>query len=227
MSGFKLPKKPKLKLREPPEPSKFCVIPSRAVGDKRISRATFRALAAICMFANRGGFLWASQTTIGKRCNLAQRTMSDYVRKLRALGYLERVAGGVFGLRGDTNRVIFDERITEADALALMESEDKPPVIQHREMLSMARKRKTELKVKLNENDSQVHQDSLVTKREPFEAYSLEMGERRLKSEADLLGDQLIASIDWATHADTFSAFVRTLRPSSYTKSVRAYLQAL
>jgi hypothetical protein len=153
--------------------------------------------------------------------------MSDYVRKLRALGYLERVAGGVFGLRGDTNRVIFDERITEADALALMESEDKPPVIQHREMLSMARKRKTELKVNLNENDSQVHQDSLVTKREPFEAYSQEMGVERRKSEADLLGDQLIASIDWPTHADTFAAFVRTLRPSSYTKAVRAYLQAL
>jgi hypothetical protein len=66
-----------------------------------------------------------------------------------------------------------------------------------------------------------------ITTREPFEAYSQEMGERRRKSEADLLGDQLIASIDWSTHADTFVAFVRTLRPSSYTKAVRAYLQAL
>jgi len=108
-----------------------------------------------------------------------------------------------------------------------MESEDKPPVIQHREMLSMARKRKTEQKVKLNENDSQVHQGSLVTKREPFETWLHEMGVELRKSESDLLGDQLIASIDWATHADTFAAFVRTLRPSSYTKAVRAYLQAL
>ena len=179
------------------------------------------------MFANRGGFLWASQATIGKRCNLAQRTVSDYVRKLRALGYLERVAGGVFGLRGDTNRVIFDERISTEDALALMESEDKPPVIEYREGLEMGRKAKAKPVKAVNENDSQVHSGALETKRDAYEAWKHEVGIERAKNEQDLLGDQLMASIDWQAHSETFAAYCRTAKPESYLAAVRAYLQAL
>ncbi len=114
-----------------------------------------------------------------------------------------------------------------AEALALASSDDIPPAIEHKRNLDMARgKRKAIDKSKPIEETNQEKTVDITT-REPFEAYSQEMGVELRKSESDLLGDQLIASIDWATHADTFSAFVRTLRPSSYTKAVRAYLQAL
>jgi hypothetical protein len=98
MSGFNLPKKPKLKLREPPEPSKFCVIPSRAVGDKGLTKSQLRALAAMCLFANRGGFLWASlSSNRGKAGIIDSATGIRAFRKLRAKGYIERIAGGIQG----------------------------------------------------------------------------------------------------------------------------------
>lgn len=226
MSGFNLPKKPKLKLREPPPPSKFAVIPARAIEDKGLTDRQFRALAAMSSFANRGGFLWAGQKAIGAKLGIGGAGMHEHVKILRAKGYVERISGGIWGLRGDTNRIIYDKSIGADDALALASPEDIPPAIELKRESEMARKRKTISKTKAIENTNQVQEPEL-TRREPFEAWCYEMGCERRKSEADLLGDQLIASIDWAAHADTFAAFVRTVRPSSYTKAVRAYLQAL
>jgi DNA-binding transcriptional ArsR family regulator len=227
MSGFNLPKKPKLKLREPPPPSRFAVVPSRAIGDERLTNRQFRVLAALSSFANRGGFLWAGQQAIGAKLGITKQAASLHIKKLREKGYVERVSGGIWGQRGDTNRIIYDQAITASEALALASSDDIPPAIEHKRNLDMARgKRKAIDKSKPIEETNQ-EQTVDITTREPFEAYCLEMEVELRKSESDLLGDQLIASIDWATHADTFAAFVRTLRPSSYTKAVRAYLQAL
>lgn len=226
MSGFNLPKKPKLKLREPPPPSRFAVVPSRAISDKGLTDRQFRALAAMSSFANRGGFLWAGQKAIEAKLGIGGAGMHEHVKILRAKGYVERISGGVWGLRGDTNRIIYDKSIGADDALALASPDDIPPAIELRRETEMARKRKTISKPETIESTNQV-QEVKQTNREPFESWVHEMGSERRKSEADLLGDQLIASIDWATHADTFAAFVRTVRPSSYTKAVRAYLQAL
>lgn len=229
MSTFNLPKKPKLKLREPPEPSKFCVIPSRAISDKALTKSQLRALAALCLFANRGGFAWPSLARVGRELGINDSATSQHFAKLKAKGYIERIAGGIQGVRGNTYRVIYDPRISKDDALALASEDDVPPVINYQRENEVARQRKSKAKQETSGQNLTSNTVNIIreTKAEPFEAYSLEMGVERRKSESDLLGDQLIASIDWATHADTFAAFVRTLRPSSYTKAVRAYLQAL
>jgi hypothetical protein len=230
MSGFNLPKKPKLKLREPPEPSKFCVIPSRAVGDRALTKSQLRALAALCLFANRGGFAWPSLSRVGRELGINDSATSQHFAKLKAKGYIERIAGGIQGVRGNTYRVIYDPKITTNDALALASDDDVPPVINYQRENEVARQRKAKAKQELASGQSLTSNTVNImreTKLEPFEAWCYEMGGQRRKSESDLLGDQLIATIDWPAHAETFAAFVRTVRPSSYTKAVRAYLQAL
>lgn len=226
MPDFKLPKKPKLKLREPPPPSKFAVIPARAIEDKELTDRQFRALAAVSSYANRGGFLWASQKAIGARLGISGAGLHEHMKVLRRLGYVERISGGIWGQRGDTNRVIYDTKTGADDALALASPEDIPPVIQYQREQEMARKKKTINKAEPIEQTNQV-QEVEQTKREAFETWKHEAGIECVKNERDLLADQLIASVDWDTHSGTFAAYCRTAKPGSYLAAVRAYLQAL
>ena len=230
MSTFKLPKKPRLKLREAPEPSKFCVIPSRAVKDKALTKSQFRVLAALCLFANRGGFAWPSLERIGKELEITAGGVSQHLRKIKAKGYIERIAGGIQGVRGNTYRVIYDPKVSKEDALALANEEDVPPVINYQRESAMARQRKA--KQGKEDAGGQKLTSSAVyiiqeTKRDAYETWGYETGIERAKNEQDLLGDQLMASIDWQAHSETFAAYCRTAKPESYLAAVRAYLQAL
>jgi len=117
---FKLPKKPKVREKEtPPDQRKVSVIPIRALRDKRLSDACVRVLAILCSYTNRAGLTWVSQNRLSKDMGVTQQAISKQIVKLKAAGYVEVVRKGFKGIANDTVRVIFDETVDTATAVAV------------------------------------------------------------------------------------------------------------
>ena len=130
--GFALPKKPRIKEQEPlPDQRKVCVIPFRAVFDKKLSHGALQALAALCAYCNRAGVTWVSQGRIAQDLGITQQAVAKQYKQLKDNGYLEIVRRGFRGQRSDTLRVVFDPNITAEDAITMTSNKEdtRPPAI--------------------------------------------------------------------------------------------------
>lgn len=120
---FKLPKKPKVREKDaPPDQRKVSILPLRALRDRRLSDACVRVLAILCSYTNRAGLTWVSQARLAKDMEVSQQAISKQMVKLKAAGYVEVVRKGFKGVANDTVRVIFDESIDTATAIAVTSS---------------------------------------------------------------------------------------------------------
>lgn len=129
---FELPKRPRVKQKDPPpDQRKVCVLPIRAVFDKRMSHGALQALAALCAYCNRAGITWVSQTRLAQELGISQQAVAKQFKQLRELGYLETVRKGFKGERTDTLRVIFDPNITAEQAITMTSNKEdtRPPAI--------------------------------------------------------------------------------------------------
>ena len=129
---FELPKRPRVKQKDPPpDQRKVCVLPIRAVFDKRMSHGALQALAALCAYCNRAGITWVSQTRLAQELGISQQAVAKQFKQLRDLGYLETVRKGFKGERTDTLRVIFDPNITAEQAITMTSNKEdtRPPAI--------------------------------------------------------------------------------------------------
>jgi DNA-binding MarR family transcriptional regulator len=138
--AFQLPKKPRVKEKDPPpDQRKVCVLPIRAVFDKKLSHGGLQALAALCAYCNRAGITWVSQTRLAQELGMTQQAVAKQFKQLRELGYLETVRKGFKGERTDTLRVIFDSAITAEEAIAMTSKheDNRPPVIKREEESKM------------------------------------------------------------------------------------------
>lgn len=129
---FELPKKPRIKEQEPlPDQRKVCVIPFRAVFDKKLSHGALQALAALCAYCNRAGVTWVSQGRIAQDLGITQQAVAKQYKQLKDNGYLEIVRRGFRGQRSDTLRVVFDPDITAEDAITMTSNKEdtRPPAI--------------------------------------------------------------------------------------------------
>lgn len=127
---FKLPKKPKVRKKEPaPDQRKVSVLPIRAVFDQKLTHGGLQVLAAICAFSNRAGITWVSQTRLAKDLGISQQAVAKQFKQLRELGYVETVKKGFRGERTDTIRVIFDPTVDVATAIAVTSriEDTRPP----------------------------------------------------------------------------------------------------
>jgi predicted ArsR family transcriptional regulator len=130
--AFALPKKPRIKEKDPlPDQRKVCVMPIRAVFDKRMSHGGLQALAALCAYCNRAGITWVSQTRLAQDLGITQQAVAKQFKQLRELGYLETIRKGFKGERTDTLRVIFDPTITAEQAITMTSNKEdtRPPTI--------------------------------------------------------------------------------------------------
>lgn len=131
---FELPKKPRIKQQEaPPDMRRMSVLPIRAIADRQISDAAFRALALICSYTNRAGITWVSQKTLAQAMNVSQQAISKHLVKLQALGYVEVMKKHFRGKASTTWRVIFDPSIDAETAIAVTSSieDTRPPFMKH------------------------------------------------------------------------------------------------
>lgn len=127
---FELPAKPRIKLQDAlPDQRKIVVMPFKAIFDERLNHATIRTLGAIAAFSNRAGITWVSQVRISKDLKISQQAVSKQVRQLKEFGYIEVVKKGFHGKSTDTIRIIFDEEITAAEAIAMVSNKEdaRPP----------------------------------------------------------------------------------------------------
>ena len=128
--GFELPKKPRIKEKEPlPDQRKVVVLPFKAVFDKNISHGALQALAALCSYCNRAGITWVSQTRIAQDLGITQQAVAKQFKQLRDNGYIEIIKKGHSGIRTSTTRVIFDPNITAQDAITMTSNKEdtRPP----------------------------------------------------------------------------------------------------
>ena len=127
---FEVPAKPRIKQQDAlPDQRKIVVMPFKAIFDERLNHGTLRTLSAIAAFSNRAGITWVSQVRISKDLKISQQAVSKQVTQLKALGYIEVVKKGFHGKSTDTIRIIFDEEITAAEAIAMVSNKEdaRPP----------------------------------------------------------------------------------------------------
>lgn len=127
---FEIPPKPRIKQQDAlPDQRKIVVMPFKAIFDERLNHATIRTLGAIAAFSNRAGITWVSQVRISKDLKISQQAVSKQVRQLKEFGYIEVVKKGFHGKSTDTIRIIFDEEITAAEAIAMVSNKEdaRPP----------------------------------------------------------------------------------------------------
>jgi biotin operon repressor len=123
--AFALPKKPRIKPKDaPPDQRKVCIMPIRAVFDRRMTHGALQALAALCAYCNRAGITWVSQTRLASELGISQQAVAKQFKQLKELGYLEIVRRGFKGERTDTLRVIFDPDITAEEAIAMTSNKE-------------------------------------------------------------------------------------------------------
>jgi len=107
-------------------PGHFCVLPQRAVIDKRFKTypRTFMILAALGNYTSRQGVCWPNQLTIARNLHITQSTVSRHIKKLIEWDYI-RYAKKHPGLKGNKYFMVFDPKIKEEDALAMVPDKDR------------------------------------------------------------------------------------------------------
>jgi len=89
----------------------FTVVPIRALGDPRVTAATFRVLAAYCSYADRMGRTFVSQGRLAETLGVGASGISYHAVKLRKLGYLVYCKPFFRGQRSTSNRIVYEPSI--------------------------------------------------------------------------------------------------------------------
>lgn len=118
--AFELPKRKRKVIQQdaPPVKRSFCVIPWRAIPDKRLTPHQLKTLAAIASFCNKAGITWVSLQRVGQDLGVTKQAVSKHYRILINLGYIRIINKGFKGIRGNTIQVIFDDSLTVEDTIA-------------------------------------------------------------------------------------------------------------
>ncbi|GEM_PF-6735648 len=69
--------------------ARFCIIPARALGDKRLNRTDIMVLNALGMFGDRDGWSFPSTSTIAEMIQAHRTSVSKAISNLVACGYVE------------------------------------------------------------------------------------------------------------------------------------------
>lgn len=70
---------------------RFSIVQGRAVVDKRVTNAQFRTLSALGMYADKDGWCFPSQSTVGDDLGKSRQTVNEDIAALVEHGYVEKV----------------------------------------------------------------------------------------------------------------------------------------
>ena len=136
--NFTLPKKPRIYKKDaPPDQRKIAVMPLKALTDQTLTDGSIRILGVLCSYCNRAGITWVSQARLAKDLNISRQAVTNQLMQLRAAGYVEIIKKGFRGERCNTLRVIFDQSIDAATAMAVTSSmeDTRPPAIKEEQAM--------------------------------------------------------------------------------------------
>lgn len=112
---YVIPEAIKLKKIRNEDQRHFVVIPLKAVLDRRMTGENLRALCALAGYCNRSGYSFVSLKTISKDLNCSPQNIGKHLKKIERLGYIQSFSNYFPNLKGNTRRIIYDDKITHED----------------------------------------------------------------------------------------------------------------
>ena len=67
---------------------RYALVPSRSVGDQKLTNGSFRTLASLCLFTSALGVCYPNQETLASIRGCCQSNISKQMKLLRELGYV-------------------------------------------------------------------------------------------------------------------------------------------
>jgi len=114
-SKYILPERIQLKTVKNKDLRKFCVMPLKAVLNKKITGENLRVLAVLASYANKGGYSFVSLKTIAKDLGCSAMNIHKHLKRLENAGAIISYKNYFPGLKGNTRRIIYDEKIKDED----------------------------------------------------------------------------------------------------------------
>ena len=141
--NFDIPKKPKLKLKTAmPDQRQIAVMPLRALKDKTLRNGAIRVLGLVCSYANRAGITWVGQERLARDLGVTRSAITQYITILKKKNYVEILNKGRKLNFTSTMRVVYNEKLCAADAIAVAASTEdlRSPMMIRDEEMEMAKK---------------------------------------------------------------------------------------
>ena len=146
-SQYKIPEQIKLKTVKNEDLRKFCVVPIKAFLNKKLTGENLRVLAVLASYANKGGFSFVSCLTIAKDLGCTSQNISKHLKKLEKEGAIESFNNYFPKLKGNTRRIIYDDKIKREDVSEYdLKNSEISEILKTNRVLN-----------EVNENDSQYH----------------------------------------------------------------------
>lgn len=124
---YKLPKAPKIKEKVmQPDQRKFCVVPLRAVLAKDLTLTGLKILCLLASYCNKAGFTYVSQARLANDLGVNQSAINRQIKQLETKGYIKQFSGYSTNIKGKTKRIIYDENISDREAVQIA-GEPKEP----------------------------------------------------------------------------------------------------
>lgn len=93
----------------------FVVIPRRALLDRRITGENLRVLGVLASYCNRSGYSFVSLKTIAKDLDCTIQNIHKHLKRLEKYGIIESFNNYFPALKGNTRRIIYNEKISHED----------------------------------------------------------------------------------------------------------------
>jgi biotin operon repressor len=148
-SSYKIPEQIKLKTHKNEDLRKFCVVPIKAFLNKKLTGENLRVLAVLASYANKGGFSFVSCQTMAKDLKCSYQNVHKHLGKLEAQGVIETYHNYFPKLKGNTRRIIYDDKIKREDVNEYdLKNSEISEILKTNKILN-----------EVNENDSQSQED--------------------------------------------------------------------
>lgn len=112
---YVIPEAIKLKKIKNEDQRHFVVIPIKAVIDRRVTGENLRVLCALAGYCNKSGYSFVSLKTISKDLNCTPQNIGKHLKKIERLGYIQSFSNYFPNLKGNTRRIIYDDKIKHND----------------------------------------------------------------------------------------------------------------
>lgn len=113
--SYTIPEAIKLKKIKNEDQRHFVVIPIKAVIDRRVTGENLRVLCALAGYCNKSGYSFVSLKTISKDLNCTPQNIGKHLKKIESLGYIQSFSNYFPNLKGNTRRIIYDDKIKHED----------------------------------------------------------------------------------------------------------------
>jgi len=210
-----LPRKPRIRQKEQaPDQRQFCVVPIRAITDRRVTGMEMRVLMLYCSYSNRSGLTWVGQQRLATQLNVSKMRVCTLTSSLINKGYLKVVYQGFRGERADTRQVIYKADLPLSEIVAIT-GESAPYMIEKDQRLQLNQPVKGQTMAKRKQ--SKVNDQSLIDLGQIDPGYKLAESDRE---------NQLV-TIRKAIGSELFDAVIAELGSDASISQIQSHLDKL